>query len=179
VAGWLVGWLLTGHATCDAYQHLLYGISLHAVMVRLLALCISTSILVTNPQPETPLTHLSVCRAVCWCSCDVPGNARLLHQLPDTVAFLQLLRRLAVPTCSSGGSDSRPLSSLQGSPAAAAAAAGEELPEVRAAHVLFRCVFGVIRTCEAPCACLPTISLRAQWAAAGVLIFNAPDLPRP
>lgn len=64
------------------------------------------------------------------------GSPRLLHQLPDTVAFLQLLRCLAAPL---GSTQDGPLPPALQISAAAAAATGEELPEVRAARVLFRC----------------------------------------
>jgi hypothetical protein len=75
-----------------------------------------------------------VCHGVMW-SCPA-GSPRLLHQLPDTVAFLQVLRRLQAPPGSNQAEQLPP--ALQAS-AAAAAATGEELPEVRAARVLFRC----------------------------------------
>ncbi|WIA12875.1 hypothetical protein OEZ85_006496 [Tetradesmus obliquus] len=74
----------------------------------------------------------------------VEGDSRVLPHMPDTVAFLQLLRQLDSPHAeeqrgSGGGSDS---SSTAGAAAAAAdgagAAAEMELPEFRAARGLFR-----------------------------------------
>jgi hypothetical protein len=65
------------------------------------------------------------------------GDPRTLHQLPDTMAFLQLLHRLQLPAT---GSPIRGAPQGTQAATAAAAAVGEELPEVRAARVLFRWV---------------------------------------
>uniref|UniRef100_A0A383W3L1 L-arabinokinase n=1 Tax=Tetradesmus obliquus TaxID=3088 RepID=A0A383W3L1_TETOB len=72
----------------------------------------------------------------------IEGDSRVLPHMPDTVAFLQLLRQLDSPHAeeqrgSGGGSDS---SSTAGAAAAdgAEAAAEMELPEFRAARGLFR-----------------------------------------
>jgi hypothetical protein len=78
--------------------------------------------------------------------------------MPDTLAFLQLLRQLDSPQAeeqqqrgsgdSSGGSDGNTVgaaAAAEGDGAAVFAAAGGaaevELPEIRAARGLFRCVF--------------------------------------
>lgn len=85
-----------------------------------------------------------------WCFC-LAGSPRLLHQLPDTVAFLQLLRLLAAPPGSPQDGLLPP--ALQAS-AAAAAAAGQELPEIRAARVLFRWVCCLFLPVSARTQCL-------------------------
>jgi hypothetical protein len=64
------------------------------------------------------------------------GNPQLLQQLPDTLTFLQLLRGLDAP-CASASSAPDSGSSVA-SDGANGAAGSEELPEVRAARVLFR-----------------------------------------
>jgi len=60
------------------------------------------------------------------------GSPRLLHQLPDTMGFLQLLCRLHAPVDGASGAAAEPLGPHAGAGGAA------ELPEVRAARVLFR-----------------------------------------
>lgn len=98
----------------------------------------------TNTQPHGPRP----------CPYIHAGKPQLLNQLPDTVAFLQLLRSLEGPTpVSEGGAGvgggaggGGVAATAVDSPAGLRAVAEgqqqlseEQLPEMRAARVLFRC----------------------------------------